>query len=473
MYPWSCFARPGTRRAVRTSMTSAKYTQRRTPKCPRNTFGAIGRARHGCACCPSCCLSPNGIADSYHAIPFFPAASDPLGRQGFARVVNLSDSAGTVSIVAFDDGGRRHGPVTLSLDARQTRHFNSGDLEDGAASKGLPQGTGGPTSGDWRLELSSELNINVLSYIRTSDGFVTSMHDVAASDGETLHVPFFNPGSNYRQESLLRLVNPGDAAVQVIVQAVDDLGAGGAVDLRLEPYAARTISAVDLEDGASGLNGSLGDGAGKWRLAISADGAIMAMSLLSTPTGHLTNLSTDPGWVLSDSGGVVPPPPPPPPPPSDSNSLSVSGSGVRSDSDGYYVTSTCPPDSSWDDDIGENGKLIVDYFHITTPVPDGDDLLDSAYGWLIDVSASVLNCGKEESDPPGYLNFQSSNNSDRSFGSTPIAEARLGSLPAGASSGVKTVRNEEVGFADFGLGESAYVYACAQNRCTNSFVISR
>ena len=35
----------------------------------------------------------------------------------------------------------------------------------------------------------------------------------------------------------------------------------------------------------------LGDGKGKWRLFIEADQDIQAMSLLESPTGHVTNLS--------------------------------------------------------------------------------------------------------------------------------------------------------------------------------------
>ena len=45
----------------------------------------------------------------------------------------------------------------------------------------------------------------MLSYIRTSDGFVTSMHDVAPSEGNTHRVPFFNPGSNNQWSTTLEI----------------------------------------------------------------------------------------------------------------------------------------------------------------------------------------------------------------------------------------------------------------------------
>ena len=56
-----------------------------------------------------------------------------------------------------------------------------------------------------------------------------------------------------------------------------------------------TYTSAELESGgAAGLEGSIGDGAGKWRLLIESESDIVAMSLLSSPTGHLTNLSTAP-----------------------------------------------------------------------------------------------------------------------------------------------------------------------------------
>ena len=240
----------------------------------------------------------DAAASAGREVLFFPSASDPLGRQGFVRVVNRSNRSGSVSITAFDDAGREHGPATLTLDALETVHLNSGDLEDGNASKGLPAGVGRPSQGDWRLELASDLDVKVLSYIRTSDGFVTSMHDMAPSEANSHRVAFFNPGSNYRQESRLRVVNPGVSAASVTVGGVDDRGVaapGGVVRFSVPPQGAFTVSAADLEDGAAGLSGALGDGSGKWRLEVEADAPIKVMSLLATPTGHLTNLSTDPG----------------------------------------------------------------------------------------------------------------------------------------------------------------------------------
>ncbi len=233
---------------------------------------------------------------SRHLVPLFARASDPL-RQGFARVVNRSDEAGEVSVLAVDDGGNRFGPVTLAVGAGATVHFNSADLESGNPGKGLSGGVGAPGEGDWRLELESSLDFEAHSYLRTRDGFLTAMHDLAPESGGTHRVPTFNPGSNDRQASLLRLVNAGAADVEAVVRGVDDRGApGGEVRVAVPAGAARTLSAAQLESGAGPgvVAGALGDGAGKWRLAVTADGPIHAMSLLDSPTGTMTNLSTAP-----------------------------------------------------------------------------------------------------------------------------------------------------------------------------------
>ena len=174
-------------------------------------------------------------------------------------------------------------------------HFNSDDLENGNPSKGLPNGLGSG-QGDWRLELETDLDfVGAFAYIRTSDGFLTSVHDIAANARNQHHVPIFNPGSNNNQRSSLRLVNPGTADAEVAITGLDDRGRqpqSGAVRLTLPAGEARTITAQELEAGSAGFSGRLGDGSGKWQLSVSANQPIQVMSLLDSPTGNLTNLSS-------------------------------------------------------------------------------------------------------------------------------------------------------------------------------------
>ena len=122
-----------------------------------------------------------------HTLPLVKPASDAGGVQSFIRIINHSDQAGTVQIHAIDDSAERSGPITLDIGAKASRHFNSDDLESGNEDKGLPDGVG-DGDGDWRLELETTLDIEPLAYIRTEDGFVTSMHDLVVQG--RLPIPF-------------------------------------------------------------------------------------------------------------------------------------------------------------------------------------------------------------------------------------------------------------------------------------------
>ena len=251
----------------------------------------------------------NGQAGDGHLVPLFPAAAQEDGREcatlgsdeqetleGFVRVINRSDRAGEVRINAFDDAGTPGAnPVILRLEAQQRVHFNSGDLERGSASKPLT-GAVGQGDGDWRLHLESDLDIEVLAYARSKPcGFLTSLHDLAPCAANRCEVVVFNPASNPNQRSLLRLINPGADRASVTITGVDDDGLlpGAALFLDLPAGAARTLTAPELETGeGEGLTGALGDGKGKWELTLEADRPIQVMSLMRSPTGHLTNLST-------------------------------------------------------------------------------------------------------------------------------------------------------------------------------------
>ena len=244
-----------------------------------------------------------------YRLPLFPSASDPNGRQGFARVMNRSDRPGTVRVVAHDDAGAWHGPLELSLDAGQAAHFNSEDLELGNAAKGL-SGSTGAGEGDWHLQLTSDLDIDVLGYVRMPDGFLTTMHEVAAWADGAWRVAVFNPGSNTNQVSWLRVVNTSTEEARVEIRGEDDAGVPGEGQARgiwVPARGALTLTAAELEAGVpypyqEGYwdRYPLGDGTGKWRLVVTSEAPLQVMSLLESPTGHLTNLSTAPDQSASE-----------------------------------------------------------------------------------------------------------------------------------------------------------------------------
>ena len=127
------------------------------------------------------------------------------------------------------------------------------------------------------------------------------MHDVVAEGEESYHVPIFNPASNQNQRSILRLVNPGAKAVDFTIVGRDDSGRSeaGEVRLSLDEGAATILDSQQLEV-------DFGDGTGKWHLTIVADEPIWVVNLLKTPTGHLTNLSTEGvPWLGARSPGEI------------------------------------------------------------------------------------------------------------------------------------------------------------------------
>ena len=239
-----------------------------------------------------------------HRLPLLVSASGAAEREGVVRLINRSDGGGEVRIEGFNDAGVRHGPVTLRLEAGEAVHLGATELERGSAARGLV-GRLGSGEGDWRLEFTSALDLEVLAYTRTADGFLTAMHDVVPrSAGGQHRVVWFNAGGDVAQASRLRLVNPGAQAVEVRIEGRDDAGAvsGGAVRVTVPARGARTLTARELESGGAGLAGALGTGTGRWRLLVSADQHIEVMSLVASAGGHLANVSTVPGPVGSGQG---------------------------------------------------------------------------------------------------------------------------------------------------------------------------
>ncbi len=231
-------------------------------------------------------------AEEVHTVPYVPSASSE-GHAGAVRIESRSGVSGEVSVVAVDDAGRRVEAGRLALGAGAAAEFEMAAMESADAALGLA-GTG-PGEGDWRLELTTELDIEARAYAR-SEGFLTALHDAALLSGE-VELPFFNPGGAARR-SVLRLANARGEPATVRVRGVDDAGrAAGPVTAELGPWEARSYAASELESGsAAGLTGSLGDGDGRWRLTLSADrGSAYATNLL---------LDDGSGVVSSVPGGV-------------------------------------------------------------------------------------------------------------------------------------------------------------------------
>ena len=95
------------------------------------------------------------------------------------------------------------------------------------------------------------MNIEAIAYMRTADGFLTSMFESVPGIGNRYRVPVFNPGSNQEQVSQLRLVNPNDQSVTIRVEGIDDDGVASEVSISLPPGMALTPTAQNLESGNS------------------------------------------------------------------------------------------------------------------------------------------------------------------------------------------------------------------------------
>lgn len=245
-------------------------------------------------------LIPSLALGTDYEVPFFTPATNTQ-QQGFIRVINHSNQSGSVTVLGIDDSGQSSAQTaSFSLAAGQTKHFNSQDIELGNSGKGL-SGSLGDGSGNWRLILRTSLDIEVLAYIRTPSGFLTSIHDSSSRGTDTYNqIPIFNPGQNVNQVSSLRIINPNTSTVTVEITAADDAPAAsrtsGTVTVNLGPNEAKHFTALDLEqgNGSAGISGAFGDGQGKWTLSINSSQPIVVMHLLTDPNGLLTNLSTTP-----------------------------------------------------------------------------------------------------------------------------------------------------------------------------------
>ena len=216
--------------------------------------------------------------------------ADGDARQTLVRIVNRWDQAGAVRIEGYDSEGVRHGPIGVSLAPGGVVNLNSAHLESGdhpALDDGLGDG-----AGSWWLRLRSELDFEALAYMR--QGYLGEVHSTASEvELGRWRLPTFQPGTNTSKVGILRVVNVGEGVAAVTVSGVDDAGdpaPGGTVRFSLRPNVSVQISARDLERGGEGMTGALGDGAGKWRLDVTASEPLLVMGMVRSEAA-LANIS--------------------------------------------------------------------------------------------------------------------------------------------------------------------------------------
>ena len=140
-----------------------------------------------------------------HRVPFLPAAAGP--HEGLVRVINRSAKAGEATIEATDDEGNPFGPGRLPLRPRQSRAVLLGRPGTRQRRQGACRGGRARRR---RLALGACVHARPASArLRPlGGGLVSAMHDLApiAADGSH-RVVYFNPASNRRHVSKLRLAN--------------------------------------------------------------------------------------------------------------------------------------------------------------------------------------------------------------------------------------------------------------------------
>ena len=259
-----------------------------------------GRWGTGWGVSPACTID----ADCTHLVTFVNPGSNSQ-QQSFLRYTNKAATPTDIEIQAFDDDGfaALGGTVETTLDPFASLQLTAQDLEAGNAAKGI-FGSLGDGRGKWQLAVRSSGSIEVMSLIRTPDGFLTSVNDVVPKNNPN-EIYFANPASNQNQQSFLRFTNQSDVEGDVTISGVDDNGTpapGTDITFRLFPKESKQLNSRDYENGngSKGLSGALGDGTGKWHLTATSDVDLEVMSLIRTPDGFLTNLS---GVAPTDATG--------------------------------------------------------------------------------------------------------------------------------------------------------------------------
>lgn len=115
-------------------------------------------------------------------------------------------------------------------------------------------------------------------------------------NGSVVRVYNVNPAGNTTAQSFVRVINQSNTDGRVTIVGIDDQGVEhGPISFILNGQHSMQINSDDLENGnaAKGFSGSLGDGAGKWRLFVTGEFSGMVVQSLNrnATDGTVTNLT--------------------------------------------------------------------------------------------------------------------------------------------------------------------------------------
>ena len=238
-------------------------------------------------------------------IPYIPAPG--RANQGLVSFENYAETEEPATFGFYDEHGTHVAGGVVRLPPGTTRWASSSDLLNGNSRKGIiAYPFEEPSSKTLWVHAIASTNVLIHAYIRSPEGFVTSMSRTAETvvrhDFRIVAVvPFFNPASSTSTRSVLRLVNADVLPRTVDIAAWDSDGNPGESTIRcaLPAQSVISLTATALEAGPSHpdcTSDGWGNGVGRWWVQVQ-DAQVTAtvmtvMSLLhSVDTGLVTNLS--------------------------------------------------------------------------------------------------------------------------------------------------------------------------------------
>ena len=216
------------------------------------------------------------IAISWHAI-----SPHRTGANGFVRIENRSDQPGTIELRVIDGAGVESIPFTLNLKSRAVATVRLTNIVEDI----------GKISGAWSLHGTTTLDVRSLGafaygpyWLARTDILIPAESDVGNA---WIYRPMvFNPGSNQRKRSALRIHNPSSDDAEVEITARDDDGreSDAAMVFTIPGgHKSRTITATELES-------VWGDGYRKWRPEIRSSSEVHVINLIVGPDGYIASL---------------------------------------------------------------------------------------------------------------------------------------------------------------------------------------